>query len=120
MMLGTFRDEHPRITLSLPQIGAELDVEFIVDTGFAGDLALPAHLARLLEGTFSGLGERRLANGQHLNCRTYEIMLDWDDELRPTEVLILEGDPLLGTVILRDHLIQMEMTDGGELSVEPL
>ncbi len=70
MMLGTFREEHPRITLPLPQIGGEIAVEFIVDTGFAGDLTLPAHLAGLLEGTFAGFGERRLANAQYLKCRT--------------------------------------------------
>ena len=120
MMLGTFRDEHPRIILPLPQVGAETDVEFIVDTGFAGDLALPAHLAGLLEGTFSGFGERRLANGQYLKCRTYEIMLDWNDEPRPTEVLVLEGDPLAGTTLFREYLIQMEMTDGGEVVIEAL
>lgn len=119
-MLGIFRDDHPRVTLPLPQGGAEIDVEFIVDTGFAGDLALPAHLADLLEGMFSGYGERRLANGQYLKCRTYEIMLDWNGESRPTEVLLMEGDPLLGTVILREHLLQIEMMDGGEVSVEPL
>jgi predicted aspartyl protease len=120
MMLGTFREDHPRITLPLPQIRAEIDVEFIIDTGFVGDLALPAHLAGLLEGTFAGFGERRLANGQYLKCRTCEIMLDWNDELRPTEVLILEGDPLLGTVILRENLLQIEMMDGGEVSIEAL
>ena len=119
-MLGTFRDEHPRITLSLPQDGAEISVEFIVDTGFAGDLSLPAHLAGLLEGTFAGFGTRRLANGQLLKCGTYEIMLDWNDEARPTEVLILEGDPLLGTVLLREYLIQMEMIEGGQIAIEPL
>lgn len=120
MMLGIFRDEHPRITLPLPQIGGAIAVEFIVDTGFAGDLSLPAHLAGLLEGVFAGFGNRRLANGQLLKCGTYEIMLDWNDELRSTEVLILEGDPLLGTVILQEYLVHMEITEGGQVAIEPL
>ncbi len=120
MMLGIFRDEHPRMTLLLPQIGGEVSVEFIVDTGFVGDLALPAHLAGQLEGTFSGFGERRLANAQYLKCGTYEIMLDRNDELRPTEVLILEGDPLLGTILLQEYLVQMEVTEGGQVAIEPL
>lgn len=120
MIPGTFRDDHPRISLNLPGMQTEIDLEFIIDTGFAGDLAMPAQLAGLLTGDFAGLGKRRLANGQHLQCRTYEIMLDWDDELRPTEVLVLEGDPLMGTVLLRDHLLQVEMMDGGEVALEPL
>ena len=47
-------------------------------------------------------------------------MLDWNDELRSTEVLILEGDPLLGTVFLQDYLVQMEVTEGGQIAIEPL
>jgi len=47
-------------------------------------------------------------------------MLEWNEEQRSTEVLILEGDPLLGTVLLREYLIQMEMTEGGQVAIEPL
>ena len=87
--------------LPLPQFGAELDAEFIVDTSV-------------------GFPERRLANGQYLKCRTYEITLDRNDEPRQTEVLVLEGDPRLGTAIRRGHLLQMEMMDGGDVSIEAL
>ncbi len=121
MMFGTFRDGHPRILLTLPQANGELvEIEFIIDTGFDGDLALPDHVAGTLEGAFSGFGGRRLANGERLQCRTYEIMVEWNREMRPTEVLILEGEPLLGTIILRDHLLQIEIVDCGEVIVEPL
>lgn len=104
----------------MPGRGGDLEVEFIVDTGFAGDLALPAYLVNQIEGTLIGFRDRRLATGQQFRCPSYEIMLDWNDEPRPTEVLILEGDPLLGTVILREHLLQMEMMEGGEVSIEAL
>lgn len=120
MIFGVFRDEHPRLTLTLTGATGEFPVEFIVDTGFAGDLSLPSHLAEQLADEFSGFSERRLANGQRFQCRVHEIFLTWNDEIRPTEVLVLEGDPLLGTVLLRDHLLQMEMTDGGEISVDTL
>ena len=49
-----------------------------------------------------------------------EIMLDWNGETRTTEVLVLEGEPLLGTVLMRENLLQVEMTDGGEVIIEPL
>lgn len=119
-MYGTFREDHPRLTLTLPGVTADLDVEFIVDTGFAGDLALPVHIINQVDGTLIGSRERKLATGQRFRCPSYEIMLDWNDELRSTEVLILEGDPLLGTVLLREYLIQMEMTEGGQIAIEPL
>ena len=120
MISGVFREDHPRITLPLPGIRGEVRVEFIVGTGFAGDLTLPGNLAAQLDGEFAGLGERRLANGQRFQCRTYEIVLDWVAESRPVEVLVLEGDPLVGTVLLREHHLHVEMTDGGEALIEPL
>ncbi len=39
---------------------------------------------------------------------------------RDDEALILEGGPLLGTVLMRENLLQVEMTDGGEAVIEPL
>ncbi len=120
MIFGVFRDEHPRLTLNLTGAAGEFPVELIVDTGFAGDLSLPSHLAERLAGEYAGFSERRLANGQRFQCRVHEILLAWNDEMRPTEVLVLEGDPLIGTVLLRDHLLQMEMTDGGEISADAL
>jgi len=119
-MFGTFRDDHPRMMLILPGREGEIEVEFIVDTGFAGDLALPAYLINQIEGTLIDSRDRMLATGQQFRCPSYEILLDWNDEPRPTEVLILGGDPLLGTVILREHLHQVEMIEGGEVSVGPL
>ncbi len=118
-MYGTFREDHPRLTLTLPGMTADLDVEFIVDTGFAGDLALPVHIVNRVDGILIGFRERKLATGQRFRCPSYEIMLDWN-EGRSTEVLILEGDPLLGTVLLREYLVQMEMTESGQVAIEPL
>ena len=119
-MFGVFRDEHPRLTLCLPALQGILEVEFIIDTGFAGDLALPSILVRQLNGLTGGPQERMLATGQPFYCASYEISLDWGNETRTTEVLVLEGEPLLGTVLMREHLLQVEMSDGGETVIEPL
>lgn len=39
---------------------------------------------------------------------------------RWVEILELEGRPLLGTSLLDGHLLQVEVTEGGEVLVEPL
>ena len=119
-MFGVFRDEHPRLVLSLPASQGPLEIEFIVDTGFAGDLALPSSLAKQLDGVTAGPQERMLATGQPFYCDSYEVAVEWGDEARTTEVLVLEGNPLLGTVLMREYLLQVEMTDGGEALIEPL
>ncbi len=51
MILGEFRGHFPRITLTLPGIQGEVEVEFIVETGFDGDLALPEILLNQLVAT---------------------------------------------------------------------
>ena len=107
-MFGVFRGEHPRLTLVLPAFQGEIEVEFIVDTGFAGDLALPSNIESQLNGLAGGPQERRLAAGQIFYCDSYEIMLDWNSESRTTEVLVLEGEPLLGTVLMRENLLQVD------------
>ena len=119
-MIGVFRGDHPRVKLVLPGRQGSIEIEFVADTGFNGDLAVPYQIAVQLESVRAGPQDYMLANGQFLQCASYEVMLDWFEESRPTEVLILEGEPLLGTVLMREHLLQVEMTDGGETLIEPL
>ena len=120
MILGHVRDNLPRVTLSLPGVTGQVLIEFVVDTGFDGELALPSHLVRQLEATFQGDKPIQLADSFARNQPSFEVVLEWEDDSRPTEVLILEGAPLLGSVLLAGSLLQAEMTDGGEVSIEPL
>lgn len=42
------------------------------------------------------------------------------DHPRIHEALVLDGDSLVGTDLLRDTLLQIEMVEGGEVVVEAL
>ena len=44
MILGYVRDHLPRVTIVLPGLNGDVPVEFIVDTGFDGDISLPSRL----------------------------------------------------------------------------
>jgi hypothetical protein len=48
----------------------------------------------------------------------HQIMLDWNEELRPTEIIMLDGRPLLGNLLLEGSQIQIDMTDGGEVVID--
>lgn len=61
-----------------------------------------------------------LADGTLRQRPSHELMLEGDEEPRRTEVLEIDGNPLLGVVFLSDNLLQVEMTDGGEVTVESL
>jgi len=44
MIEGSVRDNFPRLSLNLPGLRGSQSVEFLVDTGFDGELSLPSAL----------------------------------------------------------------------------
>ncbi len=120
MILGYVRDYLPRVQITLPGRNGPLTIEFTIDTGFDGDVALPSSLVGQVEAVFSTERIIRLADGSMLRRPYYEMMLDWDGEPRHTEITVLEGNPLLGAVLLDGFFLQIEMTDGGSVQIERL
>ncbi len=120
MIYGHVRDNFPYVMLTLPGQDGPLAVELLVDTGFDSDLALPSALVRRLEATFAYEKEVRMADGSVRRRPHYEILLDWNEEPLLTQILVLEGVPLMGGTLLTNFLLQVEMQDGGEVSIEPL
>lgn len=120
MRLGTFRDGHPRLILSLPGIQGAYSLEAIIDTGFEGDLALPQSVIFTVGTALSGIDSFVLADGSRLNCRVYEFLLNWNDEERAVEALVLEGEPLIGTHLMEGTLLQVEMSEGGQVEIDLL
>lgn len=118
MTLGHFRDGHPRLRVSLPGRQGPRMIEFIIDTGFEGDLALSESLILPLESELSGADSFALDDGSRLNCPVYEIILDWNDVERPVEVLAMDGEPLLGTRLMQGLLLQAEIDEGGQVQLE--
>lgn len=120
MIQGHVRDDFPYVMLSLPGREGPMPVEFIVDTGFNGELALPSNILRQLEASFCFEEDVQMADGSRRKRPYYELFLEWNEAARLTEVMVLEGEPLLGNALLSGNLLQSEMTDGGEVLIEPL
>ena len=120
MIYGHVRDRFARVALTLPGHDAAANIEFIVDTGFDGDLALPLNVISRLEVTGTQSQLVRMADGSESERSYFKLILTWADEERVIEVLALEGSPLLGVGLLEGNLLQAEMQDGGEVSLEPL
>lgn len=118
---GTFKNGLPRLVLPLPGEFKDFIVESVVATGFDGDLTLPEHLARDLPDATLDNSLTNLAGAFRQRCACYEIPWeDADGETRTVEVLVLDGNPLVGTNFLANTLLTMEMTEGGEVSAESL
>ena len=121
MIYGRFRDRFPRIPLTLAlQSGRYQTLDFVLDTGFEGDLIIPPDLLPSLEAVHLGEHPFALADQTRRECPVYELRLDWDGEERRVEAVIMEGRPLVGIGVLLDNLIEIEMTEGGGISVASL
>jgi clan AA aspartic protease len=120
MMLGVVRDNFPRVTLDLPGPQGFLRVEFVLDTGFEGELSVPLALMQRLDVSLTTHRALRLADGTLRHIPHYEISFDWLEEERLTEIIALEGRPLLGSMLLEGCSVLIEMQDGGEVEIERL
>lgn len=120
VILGQWRDRFPRVTLTLPGAEGPLEIEFVVDTGFDGELAMPESLVRRFDARILEGRSVELAGGFMERCFAYEVVLDWDGDTRFVELLALDGRPLIGNDLWKDQSLQAENTDGGDVLFEPL
>lgn len=120
MSFGIVRERFPRVQLTLPGRDGLFAVEFIIDTAFDGELALPPHLAQHLPMEVAGRQTLSLADGSTIYSPYYRLLLEWGGEKRLTEVLLLDGNPLLGVNLWSGALMHIEWMEGGEVEVEPL
>ena len=120
MTIGEWRDGFPRVTLTLVSERRPLIVDFVVGTGFNGDLALPESLLAQMGLSPSATHYVELAGGFRQRCFSYQLTLEWEDEERLVEVLTLDGNPLIGNGLWQGFLLQAENTRAGEVSFETL
>jgi predicted aspartyl protease len=68
-LYGTYRNHLPRIPLTLPErSGDELEIEFVLDTGFDGYLTLPPEIAREIAIRPIGPQTQMTADGRLVEC----------------------------------------------------
>ena len=119
-MIGEWRNGFPRVTLTLLSERGPTAVEFIVDTGFNGDIALPESMLAEMGLFPSSTHYVELAGGFRQRCFAYQMMLEWDDEERLAEVLTLDGNPLVGNGLWQGFVLQAENLSPGEVLFEPV
>lgn len=75
MSFGQISNRLPRTFLTIPGRGGTFQVEFIMDTGFDGELSLPSNLASRLDYVDESWRSLKLANGDIVVAPYYEIDL---------------------------------------------
>ena len=102
------------------QSGSLHDVDFVVDTGFAGYVVLPSDLVARFDLHPVNATFVRLAGNVRVETDVFELTLLWNDEEVPLEAIMLDGDPMLGMSLLRGNELRMQIEDGGAVEIEPL
>ena len=94
-------------TLQLDVAGQPWDA--VVDTGFNGDLELPAELQAVLKSEYLGKVVSILAGGQSIVEDLYEVEFAFDGQTVSAEATYATaGQILVGTGMLQNHRLEID------------
>lgn len=109
--------------MSLPVVGQNgqlLVVTAVIDTGYNGSLSLPNAMITALALPPAAVSTITLGDATQRICTFYRAEILWDGAPRRVRVLGVEGDPLLGTALLRDYTFHADFIEGGQVMIGPL
>jgi clan AA aspartic protease len=95
-------------------------IEAVIDTGFSGDLTLPADVVAFLNLTWLGREEGVRADGSVDLFEVYRATVIWGGAARFVEVQAVNAQPLAGMTLLRGHSLRIDVVTGGAVTVHPL
>lgn len=97
MISGIVTDGHPIISVSLRLPNrSDLQIEFVVDTGFTDELCLPPEAVALLNLPFKYDLPVNLANNSEVVVPVHKAIILWHGEERESRVLATVDDLYLG------------------------
>lgn len=100
MMTGTISNYRPQIRLYVKGPGGHGVIEFTVDTGFTGTLALSAADCDTLKLPLLKIERTRLADGTEIILNVHRLAIEWHGEMLDADVLVIGEEPLLGAIML--------------------
>ena len=95
-------------------------LECIVDTGFAGHLALPNSVILRLDLGPPETAAVIAANQTRFNLNAYHGIVLWQGRRQAVRIIEAEGTPLIGIGLLWGSLLTAAITDNGAVTISPL
>jgi clan AA aspartic protease len=105
------------VTFLLPN-GSRFPIEFVVDTGFTGDLCVPLEAVALMGLPFLYDLPAKLADNSRLLLPLHQADVLWNGEERVVHVLATGVRPLLGTAMLENYELVVQFVEGGLVAIE--
>lgn len=100
--------------------GSAARINAEVDTGFSGFLALERGVFENLQLRKVGIIQGMLADGSFGRFEAHLVTLDWHGAVRTVTAIESNGGTLLGTALLNNSLLTIEVRTSGAVTIEPL
>ena len=120
-MKGYVEDAHALlpVTIQVPS-RPNLTIEFVLDTGFGGELTLPVAAVEALGLDFLHTIPANLADDSVVELPVYAATIVWQEVEREATILAMGKRPLLGMALLDGQELVVQCTNGGLVTVEAL
>ena len=125
MMEAHVRESDDRLFLVQPiyianSTGISYPYEAIVDTGFTGQLALPAAVCAELGLEFVRNSYAMFGNASFEQVEVYQANVFWDGSWQTVSVFATGPDVLIGMNLLRGSSVCFDAVDMGAIEINPL
>jgi clan AA aspartic protease len=100
--------------------GSRVPIEFVIDTGFTGELCLPLEAVLLMGLTFRHDTYANLADNTEVLLPLHEAIVLWGGVERDVLIVATGRRPLLGTALLDEQELVIQFTDSGLVTIDEL
>jgi len=100
--------------------GVEVDIDFLIDTGFDSTLVLPKAEAEAIGLHYLGTRFANLADGTLQATELYLGQLQWNGAFTPVQVISIGDEALVGMGLLNGNELRIEVTSGGMVEINQL
>lgn len=103
-----------------PQGSSEIEIEFVIDTGFEGFLTLPPAAIAKLGLPYIAKIQANLADNSRITTNVYAVTIVWNGVERDVAVLGMGRRPLIGTGLLEDYHLSIDFCEGGTVLIDDI
>jgi clan AA aspartic protease len=121
MIEGTYNHREAVVDLTVRgPTGHEVRLEFLVDTGFNGDLTLHSSVAAALDLRMVGVERAMLADGSMIWFPVSRAFVHWNGSLRRVNVGVADTVSHVGMQVLEGHELRIAAVPNGRVLISAL
>ena len=98
--------------------GVELEINAVLDTGFDDYLILPPDIVEAMGFPFVDTSRALLADGNLVRFDIHRATVVWNEERRVVPAQVASGGVLIGMGLMYGNIVTIDVTDGGDVTLE--